>query len=440
MKISIGMMIILCLLLPLFLQAQTDHTVLRYYAASYNSNAQTISFYSAEDIKFTLIGSVAAGFEEKSAFKLSRPSRVTLSPNGKYVALVGIDTISANTPAQLRVYDLSTQQLITDTPIPLQSDATIPSWSPNSEYVLTQSNLVFTGTTRPTETLIYSVGDNRVYNPVANRDFSSIRELIWTPDNLLIFNEIISDSEKSRFIWLEPSDGSLADIKSVEVNTQRVCELTWSPFSQRWYFIGNCTTDTGFYQQIYSFAQNGDVRQEADLSVYDMGQPGFATVLDVQATDDGIYTLTGWASRILQIPLDGKADMVAPVINSLTNQAVQTEERIIPLLGLSIRFSIAPNNEIVALIDFRYDVTIATLTTSEILAKLDTSSGIICNPTWLDNTRLIYSTFENTQCIYDNYMSPTGIRVWDISNNVVTMPLGESSWLLPIPYTEMMYR
>ena len=420
-------------------QAQNEATPLRYYAASYDPTAHTISFYTAEDVKFTLIGSVLAGFEEKSAFKLSRPSRVSLSPNGKYVALVGIDTTSANTPAQLRVYDLSTQQLTTDSPIPLESDATIPSWSPNSEFVLTQSNLVFTGTTRPTETLMYSLVDNRVYNPVANRDFSLIHELIWTPDNLLVFNEILVDSEKSRFVWLQP-DGSSANIEPVEVNTSRVCELTWSPFSQRWYFIGNCTTDTGFYQQIYSFTRDGDIRQEADLSIYGMGYPGFGTAIDLQATGNGFYVLTGWASRIPQIPLNGKAEMVAPVINALTGEVVKPEEEIAPSLGSAGAFAVSPNNLTVALIGGEYGYAVVELNTSKVLVTTERLPGAVCNEVWLDNTRLMFSTFEGVQCIYDNYLSPTGIHIWDTSSNEVTMPLGEYSWLLPIPYTEIMYR
>jgi hypothetical protein len=55
---------------------------------------------------------------------------------------------------------------------------------------------------------------------------------------------------------------------------------------------------------------------------------------------------------------------------------------------------------------------------------------------WLDDTRLMFSTVDSWQCVFDNFGLPTGIQVWDITSNTFTLPLWETSWLLPMPYAD----
>jgi hypothetical protein len=416
------------------INAQPDnHSV--YYVASYDVTTHTIEFYSMMDTTLTPLGTVSAGFEDESSFQLESSDRVAISPDGRFVALVGKDLTIPNQPAQLRVYELSTDALVSGDPIPLETDSALPSWSPNSEFVLTNSNLIYTRESQVSEFIVYSLGKNIIFNPLANYDKSAIGQIYWTPDNLLMFANPVKSGEAFQMTWLNP-DGSQTGLKSIDIAVPRICDFVWSSISQRWYFITNCTTEPNIIQQIYSFSLNGDIRQETDLSVYNENYPGYGALRDIQVTTTGVYFLTGWASRIVRISYEGQSEIVGSVINALTDAPAQSGEEVIPVLGSARIFAIAPDNKRVILIGGELGLAIVDLETSAVLLENNLPNQPVCNATWLNNQLFVLSA-----CIraYTN-VPVMGIYVWDTQTNTITNisePVGATVWLLGIPFSDI---
>jgi hypothetical protein len=413
---------IIILLLTLH-ASRAQEELKRYYAASYDAASQTITFYDAEDTVFTPIGSVNAGFTEDSPFRLVSISRVALSPDGQHAALIGQDTtINARLPVyQLRIYNLTTQQLTTEQPIPLPSVSMLPSWSPDGQFLLVKPTDAYFDPPPIPENLLYSLRNDDISYPVDT--FSQLDTLFWTPDNVLLYDNPIDPRQESLMTFL-PADMALTDSMSLEapininLDNQSICQFAWSPYNSRWYFSIGCAGDGSGIEQIYSFSNASDLRLEVSLKDYVEDYPRAAQVNDVQVTSNGVYVLTPWPSRVIHIGFDGTI-MPLPQGNEVDAGSLR----------------ISPNGQWVALYGRELGLVINMLVTGERVVN-STVSGRICHMRWLDDTLLIFSTFDSWQCVFDNFVLPTGIHVWDITSNTFTLPLGETSWLLPMPYAD----
>lgn len=204
----------------------------------------------------------------------------------------------------------------------------------------------------------------------------------------------------------------------VTLDDESICQFTWSPYNRRWYFSVGCAVDGSGVERIYSFSDATDLRLEVRLKDYVEDYPDSAQLNDIQVTPNGVYVLTPWPSRVIQIGFDGTV-VPFPQGNELD----------------AANLRISPNGQLVALYSGIGDLTLNRLTTGETLLK-STISRLACHMRWLDDTRLMFSTFDSFQCVFDNYGPPTGIHIWDTSSNTFTLPLGETSWLLPMPYSE----
>jgi hypothetical protein len=377
----------------------------------------------AEDTVFTPIGSVNAGFAEDSPFSLLKMSRVALSPDGQHVALVGQDTTStARQPVyELRVYNLATQQLTTEQPIPLPSVSMLPSWSPNGQFLLVKPTNAYFDPLPIPENFVYSLSNDAISYPV--NTFSRLDTLFWTPDSVLLYDNPIVPWQESLMTFL-PADiamtGSISREESVNVSLDNefICDYAWSPYNRRWYFSVGCAADGSGIERIYSFSDATDLRLEVSLRDYVEDYPGTAQVRDVQVKDDGVYVLTPSPSRVIRLDFDGNIQPF-PQGNGLDSMALQ----------------ISPNGQLVALYSVLDGLTVNRLITGETILN-STMNGSICHMRWLDDTRLMFSTVDSWQCVFDNFGVPTGIQVWDITSNTFTLPLGETSWLLPMPYAD----
>jgi hypothetical protein len=393
-----------------------------YYAASYDPAAQTISFYTAVDTTFTQIGSVSAGFEENSPFRLLVTSRVALSPDGQHVALVGQDTTitSASPVYQLRIFNLATQQLTIPQPIPLPSVSILPTWSPNGQFLLVKPTDAYFDPPPIPENFVYSLRDGVISTPVDTPNQLDI--LFWTPNNQLLYDN--RTDARQTLTTISPSTASLtgssAPLLNVDVNAGNdfSCQFAWSPYNNRWYFSVGCAGDGSGVESIYSFSNARDVRLEVRLRDYVEDFPGAAQIRDIQIMPTGVYVLTPWPSRVIRIGYDGT---IVPFPQGSEFSAAYLQ--------------ISPNGQLVAFYSRRGGLTLNTLTSGETRLN-STINSLICDMRWLDDTRLIYSTFDSGQCIFDNFGLPTGIRVWDTTSNTFTSPLGDSSWLLPMPYSD----
>lgn len=213
-KPYVAFIVILLLLIPLQSGYMVDVPT-RYYAASYDPAAQTITFYLAEDTSFTPIGSVNAGFAEDSPFRLVRISRVALSPDSQHVALVGQDTtITARFPIyQLRIYNLATQQLTTQYPIPVPSVSMLPSWSPDGQFLMVKPTDAYFDPLPFPENLIYSLYDDGISYPV--QTYNQLDRLFWTPNSLLMYENHLDPRYISVLTFLQV-DGSSTDSSALE--------------------------------------------------------------------------------------------------------------------------------------------------------------------------------------------------------------------------------
>lgn len=246
---------------------------------------------------------------------------ISASPDNRYIAFTAVDF---EAKSYLYVFDTETATTSHQIEIPFMSWI---AWSPDSMKIMLRFTAAYYDLEDNPELFIYDLALETLTQITDVPSLRYVETSVWSPDSTyVIFSKICEEcsSLADNLYYVDINGENTRQLthledETISYNSVGICQITWNPLNQRWYYEVGCRAPEESGDVLYSVDLEGNNRLEDDLPIrfdrLDLGLGRYGTdVFSLLPTPTGIYTINqisnGGEDYIIEVQHFGDAESI----------------------------------------------------------------------------------------------------------------------------------